>query len=111
MCLSNATCTATKRRCGAAVFCVQVQHPRCDPKLFDLVVCPQHDFASPKAAARVATDEGGRRGVCVTRAALHRLDAAALASAREHWRRDFMLRPGPRLVACIGGGALHLESS
>lgn len=30
-----------------------------------------------------------------------------LATAREHWRRDFMLRPGPRLVVCIGGPTRH----
>jgi hypothetical protein len=60
------------------VFSVQVQHPRCDIRLFDLVIAPQHDFVSPKAASAAASEQDSH--VCVTRAALHRLDATALAA-------------------------------
>ena len=121
-------CCAMRRRCGDAVFAVQVQHPRCDPSLFDLVISPQHDCASlsatgasrskPFAEINCGGDEAtrdeaigrvrdGDGEVCVTRAALHRLDATALGRAKEQWRHEFSNRPGPRLVVCIGGPTRH----
>ena len=102
-------CVAMKRRCGDAVFAVVVQHPRCDFRRFDLVVAPRHDFPDvPDVFSPLHAAEGvDSARVCVTRAALHRLDRDAIAAARERWRREFLARPGPRLAVCVGGPTRH----
>ena len=52
---------------------VQVQHPRMDPRRFDLIVVNRHDeLTGPN--------------VLVTRTALHRVTSARLAAAADAWR-------------------------
>ena len=71
---------AALRRGGRPV--VQVQHPRMDPRRFDLVVVNRHDeLTGPN--------------VVVTRTALHRVTPARLAAAAAAWR--------PRLRAPASG--------
>ena len=70
---------------------VQVQHPRMDPRRFDLIVVNRHDnLAGPN--------------VIVTRTALHRATPARLAAAADVWRDRFAALPRP-LVAVLVGGA------
>jgi len=101
---------ALRRRCGHAVFTVHVRDPKCDVRVFDMVIAPEYE--SPGLLARGMGGDGVGWGevkedkeekVCVTRAVLHRLDSEALATAREKWRKHFSTRPGPRLVVCVGG--------
>ena len=62
---------AALRRGGRPV--VQVQHPRMDPRRFDLIVVNRHDdLTGPN--------------VVVTRTALHRVTPARLAAAADAWR-------------------------
>jgi mitochondrial fission protein ELM1 len=80
---------AALRRGGQPV--VQVQHPRMDPKRFDVVVVNRHDeLTGPN--------------VVVTRTALHRATPARLAAAACEWapRFDYLRRP---LVAVLVGGS------
>lgn len=70
---------------------VQVQHPRMDPRRFDLVVVNRHDeLTGPN--------------VVVTRTALHRVTPARLAEAAREWgsRLAHLKRP---LVAVLVGGS------
>ena len=65
---------AALRRGGRPV--VQVQHPRMDPRRFDLIVVNRHDeLTGPN--------------VVVTRTALHRATPARLAAAADAWRAAF----------------------
>jgi mitochondrial fission protein ELM1 len=80
---------AALRRGGRPV--VQVQHPRMDPKRFDVVVVNRHDeLTGPN--------------VVVTRTALHRATPARLAEAAREWapRFEYLKRP---LVAVLVGGS------
>ncbi len=80
---------AALRRGGQPV--VQVQHPRMDPKRFDVVVVNRHDeLTGPN--------------VVVTRTALHRATPARLAEAAREWapRFEYLKRP---LVAVLVGGS------
>lgn len=70
---------------------VIVQHPRMNPRRFDLVMVARHDeLTGPN--------------VIVTRTALHRMTPARLAEAAAIWRPRFAHLPGP-LVAVLVGGA------
>jgi mitochondrial fission protein ELM1 len=70
---------------------VQVQHPRMDPRRFDLIVVNRHDnLTGPN--------------VVVTRTALHRVTQARLAEAAAVWRDRIAALPRP-LVAVLVGGA------
>ena len=103
---------AMKRRCKHAAFTVHVRDPKCDARLFDMVVAPEYESSGlwlGLVGARGRGGEGSRETVCVTRAALHRLDAEALARAKDRWRREFSVRPGPRLVVCVGGPTRHVN--
>ena len=101
---------AMKRRCKHAAFTVHVRDPKCDARLFDMVVAPEYESSGlGLVGARSRGGEGTRETVCVTRAALHRLDAEALARAKDRWRREFSVRPGPRLVVCVGGPTRHVN--
>ena len=80
---------AALRRGGRPV--VQVQHPRMDPRRFDVVVVNRHDeLTGPN--------------VVVTRTALHRVTSARLAEAAQEWtpRLEHLKRP---LVAVLVGGS------
>ena len=70
---------------------VIVQHPRMDPRRFDLVLVAQHDrLAGPN--------------VIVTRTALHRVTRARLDAAAMQWAGRLATLPRP-LVAVLVGGA------
>ena len=79
---------ATLRRRGSQV--VQIQHPRMDPRLFDLVLVTRHDRL-----------EGPN--VIVTRTALHRASPARLAAARAAWHPRLAHLPRPLVAVLVGG--------
>ncbi len=84
-------------RRGAAV--VQVQHPRMDPRRFDLIVAARHDgLTGPN--------------VVVTRTALHRVTPARLAQAAEQWRDRLAHLPRPLVAVLVGGsnGRFRLDT-
>lgn len=83
---------AVKRLSKGMTFTVQLQHPRVDPALFDLVVPPEHDNL---AGANVMPIVGSPNGV--TRA---RLDAAA-----KKWSAAFDRLPRLRVAVLIGGAS------
>jgi hypothetical protein len=83
---------AVKRLSGGRTFAVQLQHPRVDPKRFDLVVPPLHDnLDGPNVVPIVGSPNG------VTRAKLG--DAAA------SWSGHFAALPRPRVAVLIGGAS------
>ena len=76
------------RRPGRAL--VQVQHPRIDPRRFDVVVTNRHDgLTGPN--------------VIVTRTALHRATPARLAQAALHWGPLLAHLPRPLVAVLVGG--------
>ena len=79
---------------------VQVQHPRMDPRRFDLVVVNRHD-------------ELRGPNVVVTRTALHRATPARLAEAATHWGPRFAHLRRPLVAVLIGGsnGRFRLDRS
>lgn len=81
-----------KRRSKGKTFTVQLQHPRVDPKLFDLVVPPEHDNLSGDNVVPIVGSPNG-----VTRA---RLEAAA-----KKWASTFERIPHPRVAVLIGGAS------
>jgi uncharacterized protein len=89
---------AALRRGGRRV--VQVQNPRMDLRLFDLVVANRHDrIAGPN--------------VIVTRTALHRATPARLAAARAEWAARLAHLPRPLVAVLVGGsnGRFRLEQA
>lgn len=69
---------------------VQVQHPRLDPRRFDLIVVNRHDgLTGPN--------------IVVTRTALHRATPARLAAARDAWAPRLAHLPRPLVAVLIGG--------
>ena len=88
---------AALHRRGRAV--VQVQHPRMDPRRFDLVVVNRHDeLTGPN--------------VVVTRTALHRVTPARLATAAAEWRPRFEHLKRPLVAVLVGGsnGRFRLDA-
>jgi mitochondrial fission protein ELM1 len=80
---------ALKRR-HPGVKLVQIQDPRMDPKLFDVVVVNTHDgMTGPN--------------VVVTRTALHRVTQARLAAERDAWRERLAPLPRPLVAVLVGG--------
>ena len=78
------------RFAAAAAAVVQVQHPRLDPRRFDLIVVNRHDgLTGPN--------------VVVTRTALHRATPERLAAAAAAWRDRFAHLPRPLVAVLIGG--------
>jgi uncharacterized protein len=89
---------AALRRGGRPV--VQVQHPRMDPRRFDVVVVNRHDeLTGPN--------------VVVTRTALHRATPARLAEAARQWRPQFEHLKRPLVAVLIGGsnGRFRLDAA
>ena len=79
---------AALRRPGREV--VQVQHPRIDPRRFDVVVVNRHDgLTGPN--------------VVVTRTALHRVTQARLAAAAATWAPRLAHLPRPLAAVLVGG--------
>ncbi len=88
---------AALRRNGTPV--VQVQHPRMDPRRFDLIVVNRHDdLTGPN--------------VVVTRTALHRVTPARLEEAAALWRPHFAHLPRPLVAVLVGGsnGRFRLDA-
>ncbi|MBN9507970.1 MAG: mitochondrial fission ELM1 family protein [Alphaproteobacteria bacterium] len=69
---------------------VIIQHPRMDPRRFDLIVAARHDEL-----------EGPN--VFVTRTALHRATPARLAAAAPAWAPRFADLPRPLVAVLLGG--------
>jgi len=79
---------------------VQVQHPRMDPRRFDLIVVNRHDgLTGPN--------------VVVTRTALHRVTPERLAAAADAWRERFAAYKRPLVAVLLGGsnGRFRLDAS
>ncbi|MEJ0020672.1 MAG: mitochondrial fission ELM1 family protein [Acetobacteraceae bacterium] len=79
---------------------VQVQHPRMDPRRFDLIVVNRHDeLAGPN--------------VLVTRTALHRVTPARLAAAADAWRERLAHLRRPLVAVLVGGsnGRFRLDTA
>ena len=79
---------------------VQVQHPRMDPRRFDLIVVNRHDeLTGPN--------------VVVTRTALHRATPARLAAAADAWRPRFAHLRRPLVAVLVGGsnGRFRLDAA
>ena len=94
----GATVAAAIRRGSSAI--VQVQHPRRDPRRFDLVVVNRHDeLTGPN--------------VLVTRTALHRVTPERLAAAAAAWRDRFAPLRRPLVSVLIGGsnGRFRLDAT
>ena len=94
----GAAVAAALRRGSRTV--VQVQHPRLDPRRFDLVVVNRHDgLTGPN--------------VVVTRTALHRATPERLAAAAAEWRDRFAHLPRPLVAVLIGGsnGRYRLDAA
>ncbi|MBV9110243.1 MAG: mitochondrial fission ELM1 family protein [Gemmatimonadetes bacterium] len=69
---------------------VQVQHPRFDPRRFDVIVVNRHDgLTGPN--------------VVVTRTALHRATPERMAAAAEVWRPRLAHLPRPLVAVLVGG--------
>lgn len=69
---------------------VQIQHPRMDPRRFDLVVVNRHDGLSGP-------------NVIVTRTALHRVTPERLAEAGAVWGPRLAHLPRPLVAVLVGG--------
>ncbi len=79
-----------RRRARGATFCVHIQHPRLNPRRFDLVVVSAHDRL-----------EGPN--VRPTLGALHRVTQNRLADAAAGWTGSVDDLPHPRVAVLIGG--------
>ncbi len=79
---------------------VQVQHPRMDPRRFDLIVANRHDELSGP-------------NVVVIRTALHRVTPARLAAAADEWRPRFAHLRRPLVAVLVGGsnGRFRLDAA
>ena len=89
---------AALRRPGRPV--VQVQHPRMDPRRFDVIVVNRHDgLAGPN--------------VVVTRTALHPATPARLAAAAAEWAPRLAHLPRPLVAVLVGGsnGRFRLDAA
>jgi mitochondrial fission protein ELM1 len=78
---------------------VQVQHPRMDPRRFDLVMVTRHDeLTGPN--------------IVVTRTALHRVTPARLADAARRWHGLFAHLKRPLVAVLLGGsnGRFRLDA-
>lgn len=79
---------------------VQVQHPRMDPRRFDVVVVNRHDgLTGPN--------------VVVTRTALHRVTPARLGEAAAIWAPRLQHLPRPLVAVLVGGsnGRFRLDAT
>lgn len=87
---STAVSFAVRRASRGATFTVHIQDPQVSPRLFDLVIVPQHDrLRGPN--------------VIVTRGSLHRLTPALLAEAAARHAVLLESLPHPRVAVLVGG--------
>jgi len=89
---------AVLRRRGSRV--IHIQHPRMDPRRFDLVIVTVHD--------RLAGEN-----VIVTRTALHRVTPERLAEEAAIWAPRFAHLPRPLVAVLLGGsnGRFRLDAA
>ncbi|GBG81744.1 hypothetical protein CBR_g33922 [Chara braunii] len=102
-----------KRLAPEATFVIQIQHPRCDVRQFDLVITPQHDYHSftPEAKEEVPRfllrflmpTQPPDEHVVQTTGALHHADMITLRSAAAMWHDYFAGLPKPLVYVSIGG--------
>lgn len=94
---AGAVCAALRRKGRPAV---QVQHPRMDPRRFDLVIVQRHD---------------GLRGpnVLVTRTALNQASPLRLAAGKQEWAATLAHLPRPLVSVLVGGsnGRYRLDAA
>ncbi|MGB8839782.1 MAG: mitochondrial fission ELM1 family protein, partial [Aliidongia sp.] len=85
---------AVRDAANGGCLAVQIQDPKIAPRHFDLMLIPEHDKV---------------RGpnVMVTRGAVHRVTAAKLAEAADHWRPLLAHLPTPRVAVLIGGNGAY----
>lgn len=81
---------AVKARSGGRTLLVQIQDPRLDPRLFDLLVIPEHD---PTRGANVVLTQGS----------LNRLAEADLAGETACFAATIDPLPRPRVMVAVGG--------
>ena len=81
---------AVRRLANGQTFAVQVQDPRVDPRLFDLVAAPRHDHLHGA-------------NVIQTLGALHRVTPGRLEEARARFAPEFAALPRPLVAVLIGG--------
>ncbi|KAL1528779.1 hypothetical protein AB1Y20_010106 [Prymnesium parvum] len=72
---------------------VHVQRPPCDPRLFDLIIAPRHDYSAQAVPPNV----------CLTDGSLHSITPEAVARARDEWASSVGRLPSPRLALLVGG--------
>ncbi len=83
---------AIKRASAGRTFTIQLQHPRIDPKHFDLVVPPEHDDLR---GTNVVSIIGSPNGVTRTK----------LEGAAAKWTARLSKLPNPRVAVLIGGAS------
>ncbi len=85
---------AMRKWSGGHTMTVQLQDPRCDPALFDLVIPPEHDGLSGDNVFPIA---GAPVRDCQTQ----------LAAARDAFADKMAAFPRPRLAVALGGNSHH----
>ncbi|MGQ0663296.1 MAG: mitochondrial fission ELM1 family protein [Pseudomonadota bacterium] len=81
---------AIKRASGGRTRAVHIQHPKMNPKHFDLAIIPRHD--------RLRGDN-----VIVSQAAIHPVTPVKLAEAARRWAPALAHLPRPLIAVLIGG--------
>ncbi len=89
-----------KRRAGKLVRLVHLMHPGHGASDFDLIVVPNHDKLAP---------DGDAPNVMRITGAPHRVSAARLDLAAEHWKTQIGGVPRP-FIAVLMGGATHSQA-
>ncbi|MCA9109401.1 MAG: mitochondrial fission ELM1 family protein [Planctomycetaceae bacterium] len=82
---------ALKRRFGSRTLTVQIQDPKVDPSLFDIVVVPEHDYLRGK-------------NVFLTTGAIHHITSARLEEARRASIAKELSPAGQTVVPVLIGG-------
>ncbi|CAM6112683.1 unnamed protein product [Calypogeia fissa] len=110
-----AVAMAVKKLAPDATFVIQIQHPRCNLELFDMVITPVHDYHAMSPAARtevprvvipwLTPQQPPNKNVVLTIGALHHADAATLRAAAVTWHDVFAPLPKPLLIVNVGGPA------
>lgn len=81
-----------KKKSGGRTFTVQIQDPRIDPHVFDLVAVPAHDPTRGE-------------NVIVTQGAPNRITNLKLAKARNDFASLFAMMPSPHIAVLLGGNS------
>ncbi len=81
---------AARKAKGDKIAIIQLQHPHCDLKNFDLVITPAHDGLT---GPNVLTTQGG----------IHKLTPAVIERAADAQRERFAKFPQPLVAVVLGG--------